>query len=69
MSRYITAYILWLYSKFLYDTDKEISLETMFEFQEKYITIIYQIGTMMVDVGKIFDMDNPVLMSGTNNSY
>ena len=61
LSRYITAYTLWLYSKFLHDTGKEISLKTMFEFQEKYITYITD-WNYDGDVGKIFDIDNKVFM-------
>ena len=62
LARYITEYLLWLYSKFLNETGKSISLETMLEFQQQYIEIN---SDWNYDgfVGKLFDMDNRVLMN------
>ena len=61
LSRYITAYTLWLYSKFLHETGKIISLETMNEFQTKYI-VFKPKWNYDGRVGKIFDVNNPVLL-------
>ena len=62
LSRYITAYTFWLYSKFLHDTGKIISLETMNEFQKKYIRLIPE-WNYDGSVGKIFDINNTVLLN------
>ena len=61
LARYITAYLLWLYSKFLHETGKPISLQTMFEFQQQYIEFV-PTWEYNGSVGKIFDIDNKVIM-------
>ena len=61
LGRYITAYLLWLYSKFLHETDKPVSLGTMFEFQQQHIEIIPN-WEYNGSVGKMFDIDNKVIM-------
>ena len=62
LSRYIIAYMLWLYSKYLKDSKETISIESMNKFQEKYIIInpefIYD-----QPVGKIFTMNSGIMQN------
>ena len=59
LSRYITSYLFWLYSKYLKEKNEKISLDTMYTFRKKYITIIpdFRYGY----VGKNFDMRSGVM--------
>ena len=65
LSRYITQYIFWLYSKYLKESDIKnfediISYENMNDFKIKYIDI--QEGYVYEEVPKTFSMNNSLLV-------
>ena len=59
LARYILSYVYWLYSKYLHDENKAISLDTIAEFVNKFIVIIpdFEYGY----VSKLFDMKSGVM--------
>jgi hypothetical protein len=59
LSRYITAYVFWLYSKYLYENKLEISIKTIDQFQNSNITI--NPNFVYGPVGKKFSMTSGVM--------
>ena len=59
LSRYIVAYMLWLYSSYLYKNSMSMSLESIYNFQTRYIKIdpnfVYGL------VGKVFDRNSGIM--------
>jgi hypothetical protein len=59
LARYILSYVYWLYSKYLFDQNKTISLDTIAEFIDKFTVVIpdFEYGY----VSKFFDMKSGVM--------
>ena len=59
LSRYILAYLFWLYSKYLHNENKVVSLDTIVSFIDKFIVTIpsFEYG----HVGKFFNMKSGVM--------
>jgi len=59
LSRYILSYTFWLYSKYLNEENKSISLDTIKSFVDKFITIIPDFEYK--HVSKFYSMDSGVM--------
>jgi len=60
LSRYITSYMFWLYSKYLNEENKSISLDSMSSFVKKYISVKEDFD-YNGNINKKFDMKSPVM--------
>jgi hypothetical protein len=63
LARYMTSYVFWLYSTYLKDENKPISLDTMSSFREKYITIDKDFE-YNGNISKKFSMKNSLMKNG-----
>lgn len=59
LARYILSYVYWLYSKYLYEENKPVSLDTIIEFVDNFIVVIpdFEYGY----VSKFFNMKSGIM--------
>jgi hypothetical protein len=62
LSRYITQYMLWLYSKFIHEYDRDINEESILNFTQDYIQIIPEYNYNIVN--KTFDLESSLIKDG-----
>ena len=62
LSRYIIAYMLWLYSRFIYENDEQINEDSILKFGENFIIIIPDFEYK--PVSKTFDLQSGVMSEG-----
>ena len=63
LARYMTSYVFWLYSKYLKEENKSISLDTMYSFRKEYIMIDKNFE-YNGNISKKFSMKNSLMKNG-----